>query len=89
MVGGRFPTSGALLRTLLAHTEHRAELQDTCNPVARSGKPLRRHCRGGHLDAARAAPPRCSWEAKNSLTMWEEPEISGREKVPSRAVGVP
>src|SRR5258706_16271740 len=26
---GRFPTSGAPLRTLLAHAEHRAELQDT------------------------------------------------------------
>ncbi|HEV2461266.1 MAG TPA: hypothetical protein VGS80_23185, partial [Ktedonobacterales bacterium] len=29
-----------------------ADLQDTCHPASRSGKPLRPHWRCGHVDAA-------------------------------------
>ena len=37
-----------------------AELQETCDPVALSGKLLWPHCGCGHLDAARAALTDCS-----------------------------
>jgi hypothetical protein len=48
---------GAALRTLFACAARRAAPQESCHPIARSGKPLQPHCRGGHvdMDAARAA----------------------------------
>ena len=48
---GRFPTSGDPLRTLLACAERRAEPQDTCHPVERSGKPLQPPSGCGHVGA--------------------------------------
>src|SRR5258708_25270724 len=64
---------GAPLRMLLACAEH-AELQETCLPVERSGKPLRPRCRCGHVDAARAAAHRrgrSSRSASRDLTKQE------------------
>jgi hypothetical protein len=48
---------GAALRTLFACAARRAAPQESCHPIARSGKPLQPHCRSGHvdMDAARAA----------------------------------
>src|SRR5260221_8184673 len=60
--------------------------QDSRHPVARSGKPPRRHCRGGHVDATRAARTDCSSGPKDTRTTPDVPDNSGseREETPSR-----
>jgi hypothetical protein len=70
------PILNAEFMVKVASTAENAERQETCYLIEGFGKPLLVCVAMVHLDASGAAPSRRSWEAKDTLTMREEPRTS-------------